>query len=111
MTTFRVPMNLATREFDTQYPIILYEKGVSQQEYTTLLNQCSELYKSAVGEPTNSWKKNWILLMLFVSLAFIIVGTSLAIGLTQNVTLMFVPFSLMFLIVAVGVRNEINLTN
>jgi hypothetical protein len=108
MSTYNVEFNLVTREFDSQYPITLHEKGVTQQEYQAVLNHCTNLWRTMVPAPINHAVRALIIFAVTILLGGAAAGISVALALTNNgagIHFMYIPFAFLFVFIFILVRH------
>jgi hypothetical protein len=102
MTTYQINFDSVTKTFDTQYPILLHEKGVSQQEYSQTIQHVSDLYQQTVlAQSSNVATVFKIGFIVFITGGFIWFGVAVAIMVLDIHMMALIPIIIFFSVLVI----------
>jgi hypothetical protein len=97
MTTYQINLNAETRTFDTQYPILLHEKGVPQQDFTHTVQHVTRLYQEIVPTPS-PFTRVAVTLLIFLIGGGICAGATFGLAYSGAHNFLFLPPVLFILV-------------
>ncbi len=98
MSTFNIRFDPLSKQYDTQFPIFLHDKGIAPDQYIGTLGQASLMIQT-LYKPLESFRRAYYITMAVMTVVFIAVAFSPVLATVSSIFIYSFVFSIFFYII------------